>query len=77
MIMGECAYDDCDHPLMLPISDPPGVRFERHDCEGCGRPMWTRHSRIDPWSMTEADFLASYKVDHEAKTIKPKPGVEV
>lgn len=72
MILGTCPYEDCDHPLVLPISEPPGVRFERHECDGCDRVIWTRHSRIDPWSMTEADFLAAYEVDKATKSIKPK-----
>ena len=61
---------------MIPISEPPAVRFERHNCNECGRVIWTRHSRLDPWSMTEADFLSEYEVDDEAKTIRARPPEE-
>jgi hypothetical protein len=63
MILGDCPYD-CGEPMLLPIAGY-GDQFERHECEGCGRVIWTHHSRIDPWSMTEADFLAAYDVDAE------------
>lgn len=68
MIIGDCPYDDCDELLMIPIA----AGFERHACDGCGRIMWTRHSRLDPWSMTEAEFLANYDVDQETKRVTPK-----
>lgn len=71
MILGSCPYDDCDGPLMIPICDNP-PQFEKHECEECGRVIWTRHSRIDPWSMTEAEFLAAYDVDEIAHTIKER-----
>ncbi len=69
MIFGGCPYVGCDAPFSLPIQ---GTRFERHECERCGRVIWTKHSRIDPWSMTEADFLEAYDVDPVAKTIDKK-----
>lgn len=70
MIFGVCPHDGCAEPLALPIASG----YERHLCGGCGGAIWTRHSRIDPWSMTEADFLATHEVDSVAKTIKPRSG---
>lgn len=67
MIIGTCPYD-CGEPMVLPICDEP-VQFERHECEGCGGVIWTRHSRLDPWSMKEADFLSEYDVNQDTKVI--------
>lgn len=68
MILGSCPYEDCDAPLTIwsPMETP---KFERHECEGCHRIIWTRHSRLDPWSSTEADFLNEYEVDEATKSI--------
>lgn len=68
MIIGECPYVDCVEPLWIPIADNTPA-FERHECEGCERAIWTLHSRIDPWSMTEADFLTEYEVDQGTKSV--------
>jgi len=70
MIIGSCPYEECDAPLFMPIADSLG--FQRHACEQCGGVIWTLHSRIDPWSMTEAEFLVEYDVDDERKTITPR-----
>jgi hypothetical protein len=67
MIIGACPYPDCDEPFMLPIAS--GARFEKWNCEKCGRVIWTCHSRFDPWSMTEADFHAHYEVNEPMKCI--------
>ncbi|KKK47937.1 hypothetical protein LCGC14_3150140 [marine sediment metagenome] len=69
MIFGGCPYDGCDAPFGIPIQC---TQFERHECETCGLVIWTKHSRINPWSMTEADFLEAYDVDPLAKTINKK-----
>lgn len=69
MILGECPYDDCAGPLMIPLADLPLPRFERHACDTCHRIIWTHHSRIDLWSMPEADFLLEYRVDDETKAV--------
>lgn len=68
MIIGECPYDGCIGRIWIPICDNP-PQFERHECEECERVIWTRHSRIDPWSTTEADFLNEYDVDRDTKRI--------
>jgi len=69
MIIGGCPYDDCNAPLLIPIAEVT-PRLERHECEDCGRVIWTYHSRWEPWSMTEAEFLAEYIVDEETRTIE-------
>lgn len=72
MILGSCPYDDCDGHLMIPIADGPLPRFERHDCEHCKRHIWTRHSRWDPWSQTETEFLIEWTVDPATKVVTRK-----
>lgn len=71
MIIGECPYPDCDECFMLPIASG----FEKWTCEQCHRVIWTRHSRLDPWSMTEADFHATYIVDDTTKQVTKREGV--
>jgi hypothetical protein len=67
--MGDCPYEGCAGYVWLPIAEnAPG--YERHVCEECGGVIWTRHSRVDPWSMTEADFLAAYQVDEETHQVR-------
>lgn len=59
MIFGVCPYDDCAAPLSRGLVEHrPLPVMERHACEGCGRIVWTRHSRVDPASYTEAQFQA-------------------
>jgi hypothetical protein len=70
MIIETCPYDDCKGRLWVACAETTPA-FERHDCETCARPIWTRHSRIDPWSMTEADFLEAYTVNDETRRIAP------
>lgn len=76
MISGECPYTDCNAPLLLPSpskTEDEGIpQYQRHDCEQCHRPIWTKHSRLDPWSMTEAAFLEAYVIDDEKKEIRKK-----
>ena len=69
MIIGSCPYADCDVAFMIPIASG----YERWTCETCKRVIWTRHSRLDPWSMTEAEFLAAYNVDQATKQITKRP----
>lgn len=69
MIIGSCPYEDCDGPLFLPLADDPLPRLEKHDCESCGRVIWTKHSRWNPWSMTEVEFLKEYAVDEETHIV--------
>ena len=68
MIIGTCPYDGCEEALWIPIADP-APQYERHQCEGCEGWIWTYHSRLDPWSMTEKDFLTEYTVDEATKSI--------
>ena len=71
MIIGSCPYADCDEPFMLPIAHG----YQRWACEKCQRVIWTRHSRLDPWSLTEAEFLAQYEVVEATKQIVKRPMV--
>lgn len=71
MIIGDCPYEDCPEPLWIPMADETPA-FERRKCEGCHRVIWTYHSRLDPWSMTEADFLAKYDVNEDTKSIQER-----
>lgn len=75
MIIGSCPYEGCDGPIFIPICDDPPM-MERHLCDVCKRPVWTRHSRFDPWSMTEPDFLKEYDVDEATKAITKRERVE-
>ncbi len=70
MISGTCPYEGCGGMVWLPIADLPLPRYQKHDCEECGRVIWTKHSRLDPESWTEADF--PFVVDEEKKTLEPK-----
>lgn len=76
MIIGNCPYPDCDEGFMIPIA-PNAPRFERWTCEKCQRVIWTRHSRWDPWSLTEAEFLAQYDVDEAKKRITKRSTIVV
>jgi hypothetical protein len=68
MIIGSCPYEGCDGAIWLPVADPP-PRIQKHDCEKCGRVIWTRHSRIDPWSMTDENFRREYVVDEATHSV--------
>jgi len=69
MILGECPY--CDEHMMLACPEKTPV-FAFHDCEECGKKIWTKFSCIDPMSWTEKGFLEEYDVDFEKKIINPK-----
>jgi hypothetical protein len=69
--MGDCPYPDCDGAMFIPIAGRPPA-FQRHECETCGRPIWTRHSRIDPWSMTESEFFVKYEIDDVKRTVRER-----
>jgi hypothetical protein len=71
MIMGVCPYEDCDGPLWIPMAAKTPA-FQRHECETCKQVIWTRHSRLDPWSMTEMDFLDRYEVNEETMELTEK-----
>ncbi len=74
MNTGECPYAGCIELFALPVS-PDGVRYQQHECTGCGRVIWTRLSRFDSWSMTQAAFHQAYTVDEATKSIAPRtPG---
>ena len=69
MIVGSCPYD-CGGHLWLSIAEAPAI--QRHDCDECGRTIWTYHSRLNPWSMTDEDFRAEYDVDDESKSVRKR-----
>lgn len=68
MIIGKCPYDDCDEMLWILIADKLPC-FEQHWCEKCGRVIWTYHSRIDPFSLTNDEFVHEYKIIENEKRI--------
>ena len=70
--MGDCPYEDCKGYVWEDEGDKPLPLFTKHECETCHRIIWTYLSRIIPYSMTEADFLAKYEVDEATKSIKEK-----
>ena len=76
MISGTCPYKGCEGKVWL-VSPEVMPAYERHKCEDCKRWIWTKHSRIDPASWTERNFLKEYKVDKKTKQIDlrnlPKP----
>lgn len=74
MIIGECPYSDCTEPLMVGVDESAQLpAFYPHYCEGCGRKIWTKMTRVDPASWTEEDFLKDFNVDEETKHITEKP----
>jgi len=70
MVIGSCPYDGCDGIVWQGVGDVPLPKFVKHDCEDCGRTIWTKLSRIDPESWTEEDF--PFDVDEETKQLTPK-----
>lgn len=68
MILGECPYEGCEGSLHLPIADDCPA-FQKHNCEECGRVIWTLHSRWNPQSWTEDGFTAEYEVDEVTRNI--------
>ena len=72
-VIGECPYPDC-HESFLLFEEPAKMpTMQKHACEKCDRVIWTRHSRVDPWSMTETDFHDTYDVNEQTKSITLKP----
>lgn len=72
MIFGECPYEDCDGSLHLALAESHVGGFQRHNCETCGRQIWTFHSRWNPHSYTQEDFEAKYDVDEKTREITEK-----
>ncbi len=60
MILGACPT--CDESLMIPLLAGQLPSCERHDCDPCGEVLWTKHSRWNPWSLTEDEFFKEYTV---------------
>jgi hypothetical protein len=54
MIIGTCPY--CDGDLSIPLA-PHCPAWEIHDCEICGKSIYTYHSRVSPTSYTQKAFL--------------------
>ena len=70
MILGECPYDDCATSFMLEIPEHVALpAFAPWECDSCVRVIWTRYSRINPASWTEAGFHAEWDVDEATKRI--------
>ena len=76
MIIGTCPYEGCEGRVWEAIADLPLPKYQKHTCEECKRVIWTKHSRIDPCSWTEENFLKEYRVNKKTKVIelrkKPK-----
>jgi hypothetical protein len=75
MVLGSCPYEGCDGALMLASPEKMPV-YERHQCEDCGGWIWTLHSRIEPWSLPEDEFLKRYSVDGKTRVIVKRPSTE-
>lgn len=69
MIMGE--YPCCGGTLALVMGERSG--YAPHDCEHCGAKVWTRFSRLNPETWTDADFRRTFEVDEVAKKITRRP----
>jgi len=76
MIIGTCPYEGCEGRVWEAIADLPLPKYQKHICEECKRVIWTKHSRIDPCSWTEENFLKEYRVNKKTRIIelrkKPK-----
>lgn len=68
MIFGE--YPCCNGPLALSMGEKAG--YAPHKCPHCGAAVWTRFSRMDPETWTDADFRREFVVDDEALTVVPR-----
>lgn len=68
MIIGE--YPCCGGTLTLEMPERSG--YAPHDCTHCGAKVWTRFSRVDPETWTDADFRRVFVVDDEKRTVKPR-----
>ena len=71
MIISTCPYDGCDGLLMTPICEHP-PKFEKRDCDECGRVVWVYHSRMAPSSFTEQGFAELYNINEATRVITPK-----
>lgn len=71
MIIGDCPYEECGVPHMVPIA-PKCPAFSKETCEGCGREYWILHSRILPEALTLEAFAMKYTVDEGTKQISTK-----
>jgi len=67
MIIGE--YPCCGGDLWLTDEPERTPAFMPEDCPHCGAKVWHRFSRFDPWTRTEADFIAEYIVDEATKKV--------
>lgn len=68
MNIGECPYEDCDEVLVLEMPEKTPA-FAPITCDGCGRVVWYRFSRVDPEAWTEEGFLENYEIDSVSKTV--------
>lgn len=67
MIFGD--YPCCKGDLCIAVpANAPG--WVREECPHCKAPVWHYLSRLDPYSLTEADFLEKYEVDEATKSAR-------
>jgi hypothetical protein len=72
MNYGGCPYDDCNHLLMFELPDKPLPVVMPLTCDGCGRRIWYKFSRVDPMAWTDEGFREEWEIDEETKSIKKK-----
>lgn len=68
MIIG--TFPCCGGTLALAMPERSG--YAPHDCPHCGAKVWTRFSRLDPETWTDADFRREFVVDDERRTVLPR-----
>ena len=68
MIIG--SYPCCGGPFEHALPEKTPAYFKQL-CPHCGAVVWHRLSKADPESWTEADFLASHKIDEASREIMP------
>ena len=71
MIFGECPY--CNEPMFNSLWNGQLPAFQRLIVSCCNKPVWLKHSRIDPVAYSEENFLKEYKVNketHEVEKVK-------
>ena len=71
MNIGTCPHDGCDEIFMLEVPEQTPA-YALIDCDGCGRKVWYRFSRINPQAWTQEAFEATHDVDHETHKIAEK-----
>lgn len=70
MIIG--TYPCCNGTMAIDIGEGKG-QYAPHTCDHCGATVWTRFSRINPETWTDADFRQEFAVDDVKRTVTAKP----